>query len=156
MKNLDSILLGLCYLISSTIFLFGFRIIKESNEALLMAITENKVMPVTEEIEEQKTYDLSAEFSAYTLSADETDENPCIGSRNLNLCVLKSLLKTKICASRDLPLDTLIDIEGIGQCVVLDHMNIRYKGTGNIDILMDTKDEANNFGRKPLKYNIIK
>lgn len=32
-------------------------------------------------------------------------------------------------------------------------MNIRYKGTGNIDILMDNKIDANSFGRKQLNYN---
>ncbi len=104
---------------------------------------------------EEKVYTLSAEFSAYTLSADETNSEPHIGPRNLNLYVLRPLLNVGICASRDLPLDTLIEIEGVGECLILDRMNIRYKGTGNIDILMDTKLEANQFGRKVLKYNII-
>lgn len=103
------------------------------------------------------TYHLTAEFSAYTLSEDETDGDPCTGSRSLNLCKLKPILEErglKICASRDLPLDTMIDIEGIGQCIILDRMNIRYLGTGNIDILMDSKENAINFGRKELNYNI--
>ena len=103
-------------------------------------------------------YKYSGEFSAYTLSVDETDGNPCIGSRNTDLCKLKPILELSeisICASRDLELDTLIDIQGIGKCLIVDRMNLRYKGTGNIDILMDTKQEANNFGRKILKYKIL-
>lgn len=101
-------------------------------------------------------YEYTAEFSAYTLSESETDQDYCIGSRNLNLCKLKPILEErglKICASRDLPLDTMISIEGVGECIILDRMNIRYKGTGNIDILIDSKEEANSFGRKQLNYN---
>lgn len=100
-------------------------------------------------------YEYTAEFSAYTLSESETDQDYCIGSRNLNLCKLKPILEErglKICASRDLPLDTMISIEGIGECIILDRMSIRYKGTGNIDILMDSKEEAFIFGRKKLNY----
>lgn len=110
------------------------------------------------ELKTPVSYEYIAEFSAYTLSEDETDGDPCIGARNLNLCKLETILKGEglyICASRDLPLDTLIYIEGIGDCVVLDRMNIRYKGTGNIDILMDNKINADIFGRKQLRYNII-
>lgn len=104
----------------------------------------------------EKTWEHTAEFSAYSLSEDETDGDPCTGSRSLNLCKLKPILEErglKICASRDLPLDTMINIEGIGQCIILDRMNIRYLGTGNIDILMDSKEDAINFGRKELNYN---
>ena len=110
--------------------------------------------PPTPEI----VYKYTAEFSAYSLSESETDGDPCTGARSLNLCKLKPILEErglKICASRDLPLDTMIDIEGVGQCIILDRMNLRYLGTGNIDILMDSKEVANDFGRKEVRYNII-
>lgn len=116
---------------------------------------DKQTPPPQPEIVEQEIYKLTAEFSAYTLSEAETDQDFCIGSRNLNLCKLKPILEErglKICASRDLPLDTMISIEGVGECIILDRMNIRYKGTGNIDILMDSKEEAFIFGRKKLNY----
>lgn len=97
-------------------------------------------------------------FTAYNTLAAQTDDSPCIGARNNNLCELAPILKVegkKICASRDLPLDTEIYIEGIGICVIKDRMNIRYKGTGRVDILMDTREEAINFGIKKLSYTIL-
>jgi 3D (Asp-Asp-Asp) domain-containing protein len=150
MKNSDFIILCFLWFLAMVLYLIS----AESNQILLKAMTEDMKVK-TLSIQQEKIYTLSAEFSAYTLSADETDDTPHIGSRNLNLYKIRPLLNVKICASRDLPLDTLIDIEGIGECLILDKMNIRYKNTGNIDILMDSKLEANNFGRKPLKYNII-
>lgn len=94
-------------------------------------------------------------FTAYTLSFNETDENPCVGAGNNNLCELRPILREKgqrICASRDLPLNSVVYIEGFGECVILDRMNKRYEGTGRIDILMDTKEEALNFGIRQLNY----
>lgn len=97
-------------------------------------------------------------FTGYSLSVDETDESPCIGAWNNNLCELRPILKKEgrtICASRDLPLDTVIYIDGIGECIIKDRMNKRYKGTNRVDILFDSKQEAINFGVKQLKYVII-
>ena len=97
-------------------------------------------------------------FTGYSLSVDETDENPCIGAGNNNLCELRPALKNdnvKICASRDLPLDTIVYIDGIGECIIKDRLNARYKGTNRIDVLMDSKQEARNFGVKILQYIIL-
>lgn len=94
----------------------------------------------------------TATFTAYSLEVSQTDGNPCVGASNHNLCVCKEI---KTCASRDLPLHTLINIKGIGKCEILDRMNIRYKGTGNIDILMDSREEALKFGRQKLEYYIV-
>ena len=98
-------------------------------------------------------------FTAYSLSIDETDENPCIGSHNNNLCELQPEFKDKsirICASRDLPLDTIIYIDGFGECIIKDRMNKRYLRTNRVDILFNNKQEAINFGIRKLKYVIVK
>ena len=98
-------------------------------------------------------------FTAYTLSVQETDSSPCIGSANNNLCELRPILREQgitICASRDLPLNTIIYIEGFGECKILDRMNIRYKGTNRVDILFDSREEALKFGKRELNYVIIK
>ena len=97
-------------------------------------------------------------FTAYNLLVAQTDDSPCIGAGNNNLCELKPILKEQnktICASRDLPLDTEIYIDGYGICVIKDRLNIRYKGTNRVDILMDTYEEAINFGVRELKYKVI-
>jgi 3D (Asp-Asp-Asp) domain-containing protein len=97
-------------------------------------------------------YDKKAIFTAYTLSPDETDESPCIGAGNHNLCELQ-LSGQNICASRNLPLHTKINIRGIGECEILDRTSAKYKG--RIDILMPTKEEAFKFGKREIEYFII-
>lgn len=93
-------------------------------------------------------------FTAYTLSIEENDLSPCIGAGNNNLCELRK--EMKICASRDLPLNTLIYIDGFGECVIKDRLNKRYAGTNRIDILMETKKEAIKFGKRELSYVVVR
>ena len=101
----------------------------------------------------QEIYDKKAIFTAYTLSADETDGSPEIGAGNHNLKML--CVQGKLCcASRSLPLHTKINIKGIGDCEILDRTSLKYQG--RIDILFHTKKEAFNFGKKELEYYIIK
>jgi 3D (Asp-Asp-Asp) domain-containing protein len=108
-----------------------------------------------------KVYSLSSNttFTAYSLEEAQTDGNPCIGSGNHNLCELKPLMaekNIKICASRDFPLHTLIYIDGVGVCEILDRLNKRYEGTNRVDILMDSREEALSFGKQKLNYALIK
>lgn len=98
-------------------------------------------------------YDLRATFTAYTLSKDETDNNPCMGAGNHNLCELKKQ-GTLICASRRLALHTKIIIEGIGVCEILDRTSLKY--ADRIDVLFKTREEAFKFGKKEIRYKIIK
>ena len=97
-------------------------------------------------------YDKTAVFTAYNLEESQTDSSPCIGAGNHNLCV-EIKKERKICASRVLPLHTIISIEGIGECEILDRTSIKY--SGRIDILFPTKAEAIKFGKKELRYRVI-
>jgi len=115
-------------------------------------VTTSQIEPLESKIELYSLDDITT-FTGYSLSVDETDGIPCIGAGNNNLCELKK--EMRICASRDLPLDTLIYIDGIGECVIKDRMNKRYKGTNRVDVLFDSKQEAINFGKQQLKYVII-
>ena len=120
-------------------------------------VTTRQIEPSTTTVE---LYSLNNKttFTGYSLSVDETDGSPCIGAWSNNLCDLKPLLakdNIRICASRDLRKDTLVYIDGFGECIIKDRMNIRYKDTGIIDILFDSKQEAINFGNKQLKYVIL-
>ena len=92
-------------------------------------------------------------FTAYTLSQDETDSSPEIGASGENLREYQERGE-RICASRTLPLSTIIDIEGIGRCKILDRISKKY--ADRIDILFPTKKEAFAFGKKELEYYIIK
>jgi len=100
-------------------------------------------------------YDQKATFTAYTLSEDETDSTPCIGAGNNNLCEIRDKEPEKcIVATRLYPLNTMLEIEGFGECEVLDRTARKY--SDRIDILMYTKKEAIQFGKKELEYNVIK
>ena len=98
-------------------------------------------------------YPLQATFTAYTLSIDETDSGPEIGASGDNLKDLQ-VKGVKVCASRDLPLHTLLDIKGYGTCEVLDRTSKKY--AGRIDILFPDRKSALNFGIKKIDYKIIK
>jgi 3D (Asp-Asp-Asp) domain-containing protein len=91
-------------------------------------------------------------FTAYTLSKDETDSDPCVGAGNNNLCEERRKGRF-ICASRRIPLKTKIIIKGIGECEILDRTSIKYEE--RIDILFPTKKEALKFGKQELYYRII-
>lgn len=94
----------------------------------------------------------TAIFTAYTLSKEETDDNPEIGAGGHNL---KDMCQKgrRCCASRLYPLHTKINIEGIGECEILDRTSIKYGE--RIDILMNSKEEAIKFGKRELKYCLV-
>lgn len=105
-------------------------------------------------IYEEINYTKQAEFTAYNSVPGQTDGSPCIGASNHDLCAEAKKGK-RICASRNLPLHTILDIEGIGRCEVLDRTSAKVAGT--IDIFFDKDVEgAIHFGRKTLSYAIIK
>lgn len=91
-----------------------------------------------------------AEVSAYTSRVAETDATPCIPADGSDIC--KRFAKgEKMVASNDYKLGTKLKIGDLGVFTVVDRMNKRYTGKGNIDIYMgyDLKG-ARAFGRKNL------
>lgn len=99
-------------------------------------------------------YDKKAIFTAYTLIEGETDSSPCIGAGNHNLCDIKKEEPNKcIAAHRTYALHTRINVEGIGECEILDRTSEKY---GNrIDLVFNTREEALKFGKKTLSYSVI-
>ncbi len=87
-----------------------------------------------------------AEFSAYTASVDETDENPLIMASG------KIVYTGAIACPRHIQLGTVIELKNGVRYTCEDRMNIRYKN--NFDIFMYSKNEALDFGRKLLEYRI--
>jgi 3D (Asp-Asp-Asp) domain-containing protein len=100
-----------------------------------------------------QTYDQTATFTAYNLTESQTDGNPCIGAGNHNLCELAER-EIKICATRKYPLHTILCIKGIGKCEVLDRTSLKYKD--RIDIVFPTYEEAIQFGKREMRYKVVK
>lgn len=62
------------------------------------------------------------QVSAYTSSIEQTDDTPCIGSDQSNICERKRRNELICAASREFRLGTKLDIEGLGTCIVADYM----------------------------------
>lgn len=73
--------------------------------------------------------------TAYTSRVQETDASPCIAADGSDICK-RYANGEKICASNDHKLGSVIDVQGLGKCVVADRMNKRYTGTGRVDWYM--------------------
>ena len=86
------------------------------------------------------------EVSAYNVGVRaQTDEFPCIGATGRDLCrlILEGL---KVCAANFVELQTILNIEGYGECVVLDRMNPRFAHRVDIAMSEDEVEKALEFG----------
>lgn len=83
--------------------------------------------------------------TAYTLSVDETDSTPCYGASGENLCEALKYGES-ICAANWVPMGTILQVEGYGACRVADKM--AFKNRHKVDILMHTKQEAKEWGKR--------
>ena len=63
--------------------------------------------------------------TAYNSVYWQTDATPCIGAQGTDICVLLAQ-GSDTCAANFVPLGTVLDVEGLGTCVVRDRMNARY------------------------------
>lgn len=71
-------------------------------------------------------------LTGYTSRPEETDDTPCIAASNVDICKLRAR-NVNVCASNDYPFGTLLRVEKMGVCVVLDRMNRRYTGKQHLD-----------------------
>ncbi len=63
--------------------------------------------------------------TAYNSVVWQTDSTPCIGAQGSDICAhLEAGSNT--CAANFVPLGTVLEVEGLGTCVVRDRMNARY------------------------------
>ena len=85
------------------------------------------------------------EVSMYTSRKQETDNSPCISADGTNICKVKY----NVCASNAFPLGTKLYVEGLGECIVKDRMNRRYKNAVDWYAGMDLQ-RALRFGRRKL------
>ena len=95
---------------------------------------------------ENSTSGLVREVTAYNVGMrGQTSDEPCIGATGKNLCRLVAM-GLKICAANFVDPETILNIEGYGECVVLDRMNRRFAHRVDIAMRKDEVDRALEFG----------
>lgn len=77
-------------------------------------------------------HEKQATVTGYTSRVEETDDTPCLAAFGHDICKLRAAGRN-VCASNDYAKGTILAIEGLGTCEVLDRMNARYTGTGRVD-----------------------
>ncbi len=108
----------------------------------------SKIMTVDEEagFMENPTSGLVREVSAYNVGVRrQTSDHPCLGATGENLCRLIAR-GFKVCAANFVDPETILHIEGYGECVVLDRMNRRFPHRVDIAMRKDEIDTALEFG----------
>ena len=80
--------------------------------------------------------------------------DPCIGASGYDIC---KLLREgiNVCAANWALFGTVIEVEGMGECFVLDRMNSRFPEGVDWAMRKDEKHKALDFGRKWLKVKVL-
>jgi 3D (Asp-Asp-Asp) domain-containing protein len=98
---------------------------------------------------------LVREVTAYNVGVRrQTSGRPCIGATGENLCRLV-VQGRKICAANFVEPETILNIEGYGECVVLDRMNRRFAHRVDIAMRKDEVDRALEFGIQRRQVEVI-
>ena len=85
----------------------------------------------------------------------QCDDTPCISASGDNICELLAQ-GTNVCAANWLKIGTIIEVEGLGECIVLDRMAKRFSHRVDWAMQAHEKPEAIAFGLKRLSIKIIK
>lgn len=75
----------------------------------------------------------------------QTSDEPCIGAMGQNLCRLVAR-GLKVCAANFVDPESILNIEGYGECVVLDRMNRRFAHRVEIAMRKNEVGRALEFG----------
>lgn len=98
---------------------------------------------------------LIREVTAYNVGIRrQTSDKPCIGATGQNLCRLVAR-GLKICAANFVDPGIILNIEGYGECVVLDRMNRRFAHRVDIAMRKDEVDRALEFGIQRRQVDVI-
>jgi|GEM_PF-2971518 len=94
--------------------------------------------------------------SAYNVGdPNQCDASPCTAANGENICLALELGYRR-CAANFVPFGTLLEIEGVGRCLVTDRMHPRFGNTVDIAMKKNERREAVQFGRQRLNISIIK
>jgi 3D (Asp-Asp-Asp) domain-containing protein len=96
------------------------------------------------------------EVSAYNVGVvAQNDSSPCTPANGENICeAVKRGYKR--CAANFVKLGTRLEIEGFGECLVVDRMNKRFGQRVDIALGADEIQKARQWGVKQLSVKIIK
>jgi 3D (Asp-Asp-Asp) domain-containing protein len=104
---------------------------------------------------EHPTPGLVREVTAYNVGVrGQTSGRPCLGATGENLCRLLAR-GHKICAANFVDPETILNIEGYGECVVLDRMNRRFAHRVDIAMRKHEVDRALEFGIQRRHVKVI-
>jgi len=95
------------------------------------------------------------EISAYNPVEGQTDGDPCIGARNIDVCK-KLESGENVCATRIVPQGSVLKIGELMKCTVYDTTSTKY--ADRVDVLFPANmvNEALDFGVKNLPVYILK
>jgi len=91
------------------------------------------------------------EVTMYNSLPEQTDDTPCISADGTNICELDY----NVCATNAFPFGTVLYVDKLGECVVHDRMNKRYKERIDWYAKMDLQ-RALNFGIQNLAVMEVK
>ena len=104
---------------------------------------------------ENPTPGLVREVTAYNVGVrQQTSDEPCIGATGENLCRLVAR-GLKVCAANFVETETILNIEGYGECIVLDRMHRRFAHRVDIAMREDEVDRALEFGIQRRQVEVI-
>lgn len=125
---------------------FIFNPITTHNSTLNQA--QLKIQPKLEKIQDNPFKEIKATVYAYNAEIGQTDNNPCLTADGTNVCQNPQ----SVIANNCLKFGTKVELNN-KTYIVKDRMNKRYD-CNDFDILMLTKQEALNFGKKYLTIKI--
>ena len=93
--------------------------------------------------------------TAYNLVPEQTDDNPCTtaywkNGKPVDICELAK--EIRLCATRLYPLETKLEIENVGECLVVDRTAKKY--SDRVDVVFPTIQEAKEFGIQKLLVKV--
>lgn len=135
---------------STTLSTFNFiNLFKQKIEAV---VVEEVKLPVVKQVVVSSA---TRRISAYNAGdVNQCDGDPCTAANGENICLALER-GYKRCAANFVPFGTILEIEGYGQCLVVDRMNSRYPNNVDIAMKYEDKHEALEFGRRSLNVKII-
>ncbi|MBP2668981.1 MAG: hypothetical protein H6Q80_1183 [Deltaproteobacteria bacterium] len=107
---------------------------------------EIMAVDIQAEVVENRAAGLVREVTAYNVGVrEQTGDEPCIGATGRDLCRLVAR-GLKVCAANFVDPETILHIEGYGECVVLDRTHRRFAHRVDIAMRTDEVDKALEFG----------
>ncbi len=90
------------------------------------------------------------EITMFNSLPEQTDDTPCISADGTNICEVDY----NVCATNAFPFGTKLYVDGLGECIVKDRMNTRYRNAVDFYAGMDV-ERAKKFGRQNLLVSVL-